>query len=93
MKPRMSDATGWEPFEQASEGVMIHYPIDIKDGVDTRAERRFSYVRKHVALSNWYKVTAPDTADKYFYGERALSEARRYADDTAWQIRRNGVLA
>lgn len=83
MKPRISDATGWEPFEQWTEGVMIHYPIDIVAGVDTRAERRFSYVRKTIALSNWYKVTAPDKRDAYFYGERALSDARRYANDAA----------
>lgn len=84
--PRISDATGWEPFEDAGRGVMIHYPIDVVDGIDTQCERRFSYVRKHIALSNWYRVTAPERKDKYFYGETALSDARRYASDITLEL-------
>jgi hypothetical protein len=93
MKPRISDATGWEPFEQGDKGVMIHYPVDVVDGIDTRAERRFGCVRKHVALSNWYKVTAPDCRDAYFYGERALSLARHHACVVALECRRSEVAA
>ena len=90
--PRISDATGWEPFEDAGWGVMISYPVDIVEGVDTQCERRFSYVRKHIALSNWYRVVATNRKDRYFYGERALPDARRYASDMVLEIRREGVL-
>lgn len=93
MKPRIADATGWELFEEAGEEVRIEYPVGIAHGVDTQSEKRFSYVTTGVALTHWYRVTAPNVRDKYFYGDRALQDARRYAYDTARSIDNSSWMA
>lgn len=80
MKPRMSDATGWEVFEDCGHDVLIYYPVGIANGIEPEAERRFSYVPAAVALRGWYKVEAPDCRAATFYGERALANARHHAD-------------
>lgn len=86
MKPRMSDATGWEVFEDWGDGVVIYYPVGIAPGIDPQCERRFSYVSACVAIRNWYKVEAPDSRAVTFYGDTALRRARHHADTALAQM-------
>ena len=87
MAPRTNDASGWGDFEEYEKGIMIEYPIGIARGVDTRTERRFSYVPQSIALSNWFRVVVPSGHSRTFYGETALSDARRYAFDKMTEAR------
>ena len=88
MIPHASDATGWYLFEEYEHGVNIEYPVGISHGIETRAERRFSYVPQNIALAHWYRVVVPHRRNRYFYGETALTQAREFARNAereAWK--------
>jgi len=81
MKPKISDAAGWEEthFSQQYKYVVVSRPTGLTIA-NPQYEKRFSFVGAEIALRNWYKVSRDATRDKYFYGERAFDEARNYAD-------------
>ena len=80
-KPKVADVARWDIISQG-EGV-IEYEATV-------------WNTPHAMLWDFHKVTVPDARPKYFYGETAWMDSRRYADDMRNKIRfssrQNGPL-
>ena len=90
-KPKISDAEGWTKAIGMNNDTYRFVEIYIPTGLtvsNTSNEWRFSYVNEEIVLRNWFKVVVPGRRDKYFYGERAYSEAMNYASDEDWELER-----
>jgi hypothetical protein len=73
--PKVGDVERWDIISQGEEVVEYEASVYKNRGV--------------VYIPDFYKVDVPGKKAKYFKGETAWSDSRRYADDERFDIRMN----